>query len=46
MLFSCICFNLNNSKEKLDKFDAKEDEGIFVGYSANSHAYRVYNKSS
>jgi len=26
------------------KFDSKADEGIFLGYATNSHAYRVYNK--
>jgi len=25
-------------------FDAKADQGIFLGYSLSSHAYRVYNK--
>ena len=28
----------------MDKFDPKADEGIFLGYSLNSHAYRVYNR--
>jgi hypothetical protein len=35
---------LNNGKENLGKFDAKADEGIFLGYSQSSKAYRVYNK--
>ena len=26
------------------KFDAKSDEGIFLGYSRNNRAYRMYNK--
>ena len=26
------------------KFDPKSDEGIFLGYSRNSRAYRVFNK--
>jgi len=30
----------------LGKFDAKSDEGIFLGYSMNSKVYRVYNKRS
>uniref|UniRef100_A0A2N9HS02 CCHC-type domain-containing protein n=1 Tax=Fagus sylvatica TaxID=28930 RepID=A0A2N9HS02_FAGSY len=40
----------DNSKGKiigidnLGKFDAKSDEGIFLGYSTNSKAYRVFNK--
>jgi hypothetical protein len=31
-------------KENLGKFDSKSDEGIFMGYSTNSGAYRVFNK--
>ena len=30
--------------ENLGKFDAKSDEGIFLGYSTTSWAYRVFNK--
>jgi len=29
------------TKDNLGKFDAKSDEGIFLGYSMNSKAYRV-----
>ena len=43
-VFGCKCFVLNNGKENLGKFDAKADEGIFLGYSQSSKAYRVYNK--
>jgi len=43
-VFGCKCFVLNNGKDKLDKFDAKADDGIFLGYSSNSKAYRVLNK--
>ena len=43
-VFGCKCYILNNGKEILKKFDAKSDKGIFLGYSLNSHAYRVYNK--
>lgn len=32
-----------NTKDNLDKFDAKYDKGIFVGYSNKSIAYRVFN---
>src|SRR3954464_9235191 len=28
------------------KFQSKTTEGIFFGYGSNSHAYRVYNKST
>jgi len=35
---------LNNGKDNLGKFDAKSDEGIFLGYSLNIKAFRIYNK--
>ena len=42
--FGCKCFIHNNGKDRLGKFDARSDEGILVGYSMHSKAYRVYNK--
>jgi hypothetical protein len=30
----------------MGKFDPKTLEGIFVGYGAKSHTYRVFNKST
>ena len=42
-VFGCKCFILN-TKDKLGKFDAKADIGIFLGYSSSSKAYRVFNK--
>ena len=42
-VFRCKCFVLNNEKDNLGNFDAKSDEGIFLGYSTNSKAYRVFN---
>ena len=30
----------------LSKFQAKTLEGIFVGYGAESHTYRIYDKTS
>ena len=42
-IFGCKCFLLN-TRDNLDKFDAKTDEGIFLGYSSRSKAYRVFNK--
>ena len=33
-----------NDREQISNFDAKSDEGIFLGYSLNNRAYRVYNK--
>jgi len=40
--FGIQCFILNNT-ENLEKLDSKSDEGIFLGYSKTSKAYRVYN---
>ena len=42
-VFGSKCFILND-RENLGKFNAKSDEGIFLGYFVNSRAYRVYNK--
>ncbi|XP_059632627.1 uncharacterized protein LOC132275215 [Cornus florida] len=36
----------SKGKDNLGKFDAKSDEGIFLGYSSISKAYRVYNKKT
>ena len=38
-----MCYILND-RENLGKFDAKSDEGIFLGYSTTSQAYKVFNK--
>ena len=32
-----------NDREYLGKFNAKSDTSVFLGYSNNSKAYRVYN---
>ncbi|CAM8917648.1 unnamed protein product [Rhodiola kirilowii] len=42
-IFGCKCFVHNNGKDHLGKFDARGDEGVFVGYSSHSKAYKVYN---
>jgi hypothetical protein len=44
-VFGCKCF-IRNDKDNLGKFDAKSNEGTFLGYSMNGKAYRVYNKRS
>ncbi|XP_070004634.1 uncharacterized protein [Nicotiana sylvestris] len=44
LTFGCICFSHNNGKEVVGNFVAKSDEGIFLGYSFQSKAYKVYNK--
>nr|GEX13574.1 putative ribonuclease H-like domain-containing protein [Tanacetum cinerariifolium] len=33
-----------NTLDNLEKFDAKRDEGYFIGYSMSSKAFRVFNK--
>ena len=42
-VFGNKCYILND-RENLGKFDAKSDEGIFLGYSTSSRAYKVYDK--
>ncbi|KAJ9558844.1 hypothetical protein OSB04_013458 [Centaurea solstitialis] len=42
-VFGCRCFVLNDTEDR-HKLQAKSDEAIFIGYSKNSIAYRVYNK--
>ncbi|KAG7564434.1 Ribonuclease H-like superfamily [Arabidopsis suecica] len=37
------CYILND-KDYLGKFDSKSDEGMFLGYSETSTAFRIYNK--
>nr|GFB79555.1 ribonuclease H-like domain-containing protein [Tanacetum cinerariifolium] len=41
--FGCHVMILN-TLDNLRKFDAKEDEGYFIGYSMSSKAFRVVNK--
>jgi hypothetical protein len=41
-VFGCKCFILNKGK-KLDKFEARSVNGIFLGYAYHSRAYRVLN---
>ena len=42
-IFGSTCFILKD-RENVGKFDSRSDEGIFLGYSFTSKAYRVYNK--
>ena len=42
-IFGSTYFILKD-KENVGKFDSRNDEGIFLGYSSTSKAYRVYNK--
>ncbi|GJX96535.1 retrovirus-related pol polyprotein from transposon TNT 1-94 [Tanacetum coccineum] len=38
-----LCYP-KNDREDIGKLGAKGDIGFFIGYSANSCAYRVYNR--
>ncbi|KAK4857911.1 hypothetical protein QYF36_008143 [Acer negundo] len=40
--FGSKCYILND-RDQLGKFNAKSDEGIFIGCALNSRAYRVFN---
>ena len=42
-VFGCLCYILND-KDHLGKFDANSDVGMFLRYSTNSSAYRVFNQ--
>jgi hypothetical protein len=42
-VFRSTCYILRDL-ENLGKFDAKSDEGIFLGYSSTSCACKVFNK--
>jgi len=42
-IFESKCFILRG-QENLGKFEAKSDEGIFLGYSTTSRACRMFNK--
>jgi hypothetical protein len=44
-IFQSKCYILCD-RENLGKFDPKSDEGIFLGYSSTSRAYRVFNKKT
>jgi len=43
-VFGFKFFISHNGKDNLGKFDSKENESIFLGYSSYSHAYIAYNK--
>nr|GEW81508.1 integrase, catalytic region, zinc finger, CCHC-type, peptidase aspartic, catalytic [Tanacetum cinerariifolium] len=42
-VFGALCYP-KNDREDIGKLGAKGDIGFFIGYSANSVAYRVYNR--
>ena len=41
-VFGAKCFVLKEGNELLGKFDVKAEESIYLGYSLESKAYRVY----
>jgi len=45
-VFSCKCYVHNNGKDALGKFDPRNDEAIFLGYSSHNKAYKVFNKQT
>ena len=40
-IFGCKCYILKESRN--GKFDAKSEEGIFLGYSTRTKAYKCFN---
>ncbi|GJY62922.1 putative ribonuclease H-like domain-containing protein [Tanacetum coccineum] len=42
-VFGALCYP-KNDREDIGKLGAKGDIGFFIGYSAKSRAYRVYNR--
>nr|GEU62313.1 integrase, catalytic region, zinc finger, CCHC-type, peptidase aspartic, catalytic [Tanacetum cinerariifolium] len=42
-VFGALC-HPKNDREDIGKLGTKGDIGFFIGYSANSYAYRVYNQ--
>jgi uncharacterized protein YdaT len=42
-VFGSKCY-IKNNDENLDKYDDRDDAGIFLGYATNSKGYRFYNK--
>ncbi|GJX39398.1 retrovirus-related pol polyprotein from transposon TNT 1-94 [Tanacetum coccineum] len=44
-VFGALCYP-KNDRDDIRKLGAKGDIGFFIGYSANSCAYRVYNRQT
>nr|GFA26577.1 retrovirus-related Pol polyprotein from transposon TNT 1-94 [Tanacetum cinerariifolium] len=42
-VFSALCYP-KNDREDIGKLGAKDDIGFFIGYSADSCAYRIFNR--
>nr|GEX71453.1 hypothetical protein [Tanacetum cinerariifolium] len=45
-MYSVDLKNVAPSEDHLGKFDRKDDEGFFIGYSMNSKAFRVFNSQT
>lgn len=43
-IFGSKCFIHNNKKSHLNTFDERANEGLFLGYSTTSKAFKVPNK--
>lgn len=44
-LFLCVCYILND-KDHLNKFDSRNDVGMFWGYATHSMAFSIYNQKT
>nr|GFA30470.1 Gag-Pol polyprotein [Tanacetum cinerariifolium] len=44
-VFGALCYP-KNDREDIGKLGAKSDIGFFIGYSADSCAYRIYNRQT
>nr|GEX58425.1 hypothetical protein [Tanacetum cinerariifolium] len=44
-VFGCLCYLLNDFDD-VEKLKVKGDIGVFVGYSKESAAFRIYNKQT
>nr|GFD07635.1 retrovirus-related Pol polyprotein from transposon TNT 1-94 [Tanacetum cinerariifolium] len=44
-VFGALCYTKNDRKD-IGKLSAKGDIGFFIGYSADSCAYRIYNRQT
>nr|GFA72462.1 retrovirus-related Pol polyprotein from transposon TNT 1-94 [Tanacetum cinerariifolium] len=44
-VFGALCYP-KNDREDIGKLGAKGDIGFFIGYSADSCAYRIYNRQT
>ena len=43
-MFGCVCY-ISNQRDQRSKFEAKDDECVFLGYSSVYKPFRVFNIS-